>query len=172
MDLQTKYSTFRFIPTCLGSTNLSQTILLNAKVHPHACGEYLVGNVTKVANLGSSPRVWGVLKSVNSFAFSRRFIPTRVGSTMAAARRVSVTRVHPTRVGSTDSVNHVLGVMSVHPHACGEYLRKESPMRLPLGSSPRVWGVPYPQVSLLQNDRFIPTRVGSTGIPLVPEYAS
>ncbi len=74
----------RFIPTPVGSMPPRRTAPAIAPVHPHACGEHLVvyGVVSMVA--GSSPRLWGALIARRLAAAERRFIPTPVGSIIAA----------------------------------------------------------------------------------------
>ena len=111
-------------------------------VHPHACGEYGIPFPFFAANVGSSPRVWGIRGRSQKGDPQTRFIPTRVGNT--------------TYLFSEDDM------AAVHPHACGEYLLC---FALPLyrsGSSPRVWGIQQLQLARLSPLRFIPTRVGNT----------
>ena len=71
----------RFIPTRVGNTLPLLTMFAAIKVHPHACGEYLIVQRRAWNEDGSSPRVWGIpwVKGIDSS--SDRFIPTRVGNT-------------------------------------------------------------------------------------------
>ena len=93
-------------------------------------------------SFGSSPRVWGIPSWRNSACWVRRFIPTRVGNTKF--RTIGLTAT------------------PVHPHACGEYDSKIMAKNLHVGSSPRVWGIPWHQDRPVEIGRFIPTRVGNT----------
>ena len=93
----------RFIPTRVGNTHVHRRGQRRHTVHPHACGEYMLISWPTRSIIGSSPRVWGILRIVALLARCGRFIPTRVGNTTA----------FPARPCSCP----------VHPHACGEYLR-------------------------------------------------
>ncbi len=72
---------FRFIPTCVGNTELKRLLSSTCSVHPHVCGEHFLGDVIFHSDPGSSPRVWGTLFSALSVFLRRRFIPTCVGNT-------------------------------------------------------------------------------------------
>ena len=136
---------WRFIPTRVGNTFVVDILRPFVTVHPHACGEYKAGETRPFLLPGSSPRVWGIRGIRGFFAFLDRFIPTRVGNTLAPVWP------YPQR--------------PVHPHACGEYTGiKCWPLRV-AGSSPRVWGIPLPLVQSPARARFIPTRVGNTARP-------
>ena len=86
--------------------------------------------------------MWGTQEERAKLGNMRRFIPTRVGNTQ-----------HTDRPGSAGSV---------HPHACGEHRALQFDRKPKLGSSPRVWGTPVVSNMVLQQLRFIPTRVGNT----------
>jgi hypothetical protein len=94
----------RFIPTRVGNTASSPALqgaptgssprvwgILPAAfastrsetVHPHACGEYVVHLEHPCEHGGSSPRVWGIPHGLTPLVLPRRFIPTRVGNTLA-----------------------------------------------------------------------------------------
>ena len=88
---------------------------------PHACGEYTLPPYYALAYIGSSPRVWGILRRAFANIWPERFIPTRVGNT-------------PARI-----CKHLAG--AVHPHACGEYPWMTYSRNWTNGSSPRVWGI-------------------------------
>ena len=53
-------------------------------------------------------------------------------------------------------------IVAVHPHACGEYPSSNFRQKLPVGSSPRVWGILNREFQEQIVARFIPTRVGNT----------
>ena len=52
----------------------------------------------------------------------------------------------------------------VHPHASGEHLSPRQRRREIIGSSPREWGTLSLMSLRITNPRFIPTRVGNTGL--------
>ena len=130
------------IPTRVGNTKILLGWTLLAPVHPHACGEHPESVIIFFPRTGSSPRVWGTPAPVGAIGLPLRFIPTRVGNTSPAAP-------DPTR-------------RTVHPHACGEHKLEHYSSKCVGGSSPRVWGTLYVVIYVLDNCRFIPTRVGNT----------
>ena len=111
-------------------------------VHPHACGEHVIGMDAKYPDAGSSPRLWGT-----------RFI--------AAAHIISL-RFIPTPVGNTHQLHIQLIAPPVHPHACGEHEDQMKTVKSLIGSSPRLWGTRRPDEDSEKPDRFIPTPVGNT----------
>ena len=136
----------RFIPTGVGN---APYVLENGKwspVHPHGCGERPIGFGLYSINHGSSPRVWGTLKSVASWSKDVRFIPTGVGNAGGAKKPCSG--------------------FSVHPHGCGERFGVGPTYCQEAGSSPRVWGTHSSDLIQLDGSRFIPTGVGNACIPL------
>ena len=62
--------------------------------------------------------------------------------------------------------------IAVHPHACGEYARRAGNCAKPLGSPPRVWGIPTAPLPPRRNGRFTPTRVGNTRMQLSPRQVT
>ena len=110
--------------------------------HPHGCGEYRLAHVLGVIVNGSSPRVWGI-----------QSLPIR---------QVPTVRVIPTGVGNTTVIPPAAVPMSGHPHGCGEYPTVCSHSLSLIGSSPRVWGIPYESPNRLHCVRVIPTGVGNT----------
>ena len=142
----------RFIPTRVGKTRCRRTRKRLGSVHPHACGENARWCAALLPGIGSSPRVWG--KQFHHFKWRHmvRFIPTRVGKTRTSARHY----------------RH----LAVHPHACGENSRTRTLHHLLSGSSPRVWGKRDPQYLQSDCERFIPTRVGKTLVPILPAQVS
>jgi len=52
----------RFIPTCVGNSACQLEEGINLPVHPHMCGELMVGYCCSKCGYGSSPRVWGTLQ--------------------------------------------------------------------------------------------------------------
>ena len=49
----------RFIPTCVGNIICIPINFFPTAVHPHVCGEHVVGISCSACCYGSSPRVWG-----------------------------------------------------------------------------------------------------------------
>ncbi len=72
----------------------------------------------------------------------------------------------PTRVGTTELSRLLRSPNPVHPHACGDYPLSPFIQNIPLGPSPRVWGLREDELGLLWDGRSIPTRVGTTSSPL------
>ena len=95
---------------------------------------------------GSSPRVWGTQTPGCGQSCKCRFIPTRVGNTPAQRAPIQ---------------GH-----AVHPHACGEHIGQVRTRHNRAGSSPRVWGTRLWWTAAGDAVRFIPTRVGNTGLPI------
>ena len=137
-DSATVHSAQRFIPTHVGNTFVYTALDEMMAVHPHACGEHRLQEITDQLNIGSSPRMWGTRR--------QRFIPTHVGNTLC--------RPQPHRS------------RAVHPHACGEHLASAAPFAARVGSSPRMWGTRTPLQWAWCHDRFIPTHVGNTPLSL------
>ncbi len=59
----TRKSLARFIPTHVGNTPDTQSVIAPVTVHPHACGEHGNGGRAIRCNGGSSPRMWGTLSN-------------------------------------------------------------------------------------------------------------
>ena len=132
----------RFIPTCVGNTSACFWRSGFVPVHPHVCGEHLMGDLTFLKKYGSSPRVWGTHLTWKPYSFYGRFIPTCVGNTSPDAGEPCP--------------------RPVHPHVCGEHTRSCTNGNGRSGSSPRVWGTPLRKGLASGFTRFIPTCVGNT----------
>ena len=78
-------------------------------------------------------------------------------------------RFIPTRVGNATNIARQRNKCTVHPHACGECIGFALRLVLPLGSSPRVWGMPAQGLVCGCAGRFIPTRVGNAEAELTQE---
>ena len=76
----------RFIPTGVGNTAISFTVICKAPVHPHGCGEHAAVLRMVQSSLGSSPRVWGTRRGFWRATARWRFIPTGVGNTGSSPR--------------------------------------------------------------------------------------
>ncbi len=136
----------RFIPTRVGNTSTLPLRKPRNSVHPHASGEHHHHTPTSSASFGSSPREWGTRRASSPFAVLCRFIPTRVGNTPGSQ---AMPQLRP-----------------VHPHASGEHSRLAASSFSFAGSSPREWGTLFRPPSKPTKRRFIPTRVGNTGIAI------
>ena len=132
----------RLIPTPVGNTLPAKPCTRATAVHPHACGEYRRKTAEARPSIGSSPRVWGILRRRHPSRRAGRFIPTRVGNTSRNSESCSIS--------------------AVHPHACGEYFAGAGCFAVGRGSSPRVWGILLGILDADGQHRFIPTRVGNT----------
>ncbi len=117
----------RFIPTHVGNTVLLTDDSHPHAVHPHACGEHLLHQDLGSHECGSSPRMWGTPRPGGRNLASSRFIPTHVGNTPE---------------GSTYEDQ-----IAVHPHACGEHESDAGRFKGDAGSSPRMWGTHFLQLS-------------------------
>ena len=142
----------RFIPTHVGNTHSIFASRHIITVHPHACGEHFLIVFCSLILYGSSPRMWGTRFPLWILHFCHRFIPTHVGNTKSPIVKVIE--------------------IPVHPHACGEHVWFVCGVEFYSGSSPRMWGTPHNQHREWQTNRFIPTHVGNTGIPVTKETAA
>ncbi len=133
---------FRFIPTRVGTTQTGGCGSGQIPVHPHARGDNFSRTWVVWPNFGSSPRAWGQLYLLIPQDIRLRFIPTRVGTTLAP-RFSTISR-------------------TVHPHARGDNAPIACKQCSLAGSSPRAWGQLTHSVQQLIQCRFIPTRVGTT----------
>ena len=132
----------RNIPTLVGKTPPPCRAPSHGPEHPHACGENYKFLVWSARCVGTSPRLWGKLSLREVSARAVRNIPTLVGKTHGAGRRL--------RRGSE------------HPHACGENSLRTNPRYAHLGTSPRLWGKQGKTRASDFVTRNIPTLVGKT----------
>ena len=144
-DLRTCRGTRRrFIPTRVGNTPCRSGKGLSPAVHPHASGEHSGSWCNVGVFRGSSPREWGTRATNHPYRTTQRFIPTRVGNTRR--KRLS---------GHSQTV---------HPHASGEHTGSYTSGYGQTGSSPREWGTLCSVNAVVEERRFIPTRVGNTPV--------
>ena len=140
-----------FIPTRVGNTAAFPEHTRPGPVHPHTRGEHRSSSIQILLVSGSSPHAWGTLSLTGSPRLRCRFIPTRVGNTIAAPQRS--------------------GTSTVHPHTRGEHTIMPPSTRRDRGSSPHAWGTPMFGNLWAANRRFIPTRVGNTRYRVAPRSA-
>ena len=132
----------RFIPTGVGNTWKTKESIVVRQVHPHGCGEYVLGVRLRRHAPGSSPRAWGTQRYDRRLGVCHRFIPTSVGNTRCRGEKTPA--------------------QTVHPHERGEHLSSSAFSCLPGGSSPRAWGTRCSVKAGVRHGRFIPTSVGNT----------
>ena len=138
----------RSIPTCVGNTDSSIQSQISSPVHPHVRGEYPQEPPGAPHDPGPSPRAWGIHSQRDSCTLCRRSIPTCVGNT---AKHLGISRSS-----------------AVHPHVRGEYYSHSLLPRIPLGPSPRAWGILRASPASLRLSRSIPTCVGNTSTVTCP----
>ena len=73
----------RYIPTRVGKTSSELPIDTLDPVHPHTRGENAAAWCFRHRYSGTSPHAWGKLYGINPGISSQRYIPTRVGKTIA-----------------------------------------------------------------------------------------
>ena len=112
-------------------------------VHPHPHGEHPLYRPWCVTGNGSSPPAWGTRPIAARPSDHVRFIPTRMGNTIAQILSTVRTSVHP------------------HPH--GEHTAELGAAFLCADSSPPAWGTRAEAALAAPALRFIPTRMGNTG---------
>ena len=110
--------------------------------HPHAYGDKQLSLTLSVMLRGSSPRVWGQVRAINSPLDIERIIPTRMGTRLR-----------------DDAMQQLA---EDHPHAYGDKTFYGFPHFLRGGSSPRVWGQGYMLLQVHDSIRIIPTRMGTS----------
>ena len=141
LDVRCRAPRFRFIPTCVGNTQVSCGLENAAEVHPHVRGEHSCFRFRHSFPSGSSPRAWGTHLRVQRQNKVVRFIPTCVGNTVERWKPQASSTVHP----------HVRGE-HVRGSNRGAWLQRFIPTcvgntSFPItfhtskdGSSPRAWG--------------------------------
>ena len=138
----------RFIPAPAGNARSIRPIVLPATVHPRACGERHDQLVQRHVGDGSSPRLRGTqLLDLHAHS-AARFIPAPAGN----ARYPGHGRMAP----------------PVHPRACGERQLGLGPVKLAVGSSPRLRGTHNQRYIKSAPERFIPAPAGNAPISTVP----
>ena len=89
----------RIIPTRMGTSYMLSLFTGTPGDHPHAYGDKDNGNISMPTTSGSSPRVWGQEDIVRLVLRSTWIIPTRMGTSMSFAYKVSAFRDHPHAYG-------------------------------------------------------------------------
>src|SRR5579883_1167420 len=132
----------RFTPTRVGTTALVFSSNSRIAVHPHTRGDDFHITLITPSQDGSPPHAWGRLPYHPDHSKSRRFTPTRVGTTSGK--------------GLSDSW------YEVHPHTRGDDCRSAAFNPARIGSPPHAWGRRRREGRWKRGRRFTPTRVGTT----------
>ena len=161
-------SVMRFTPTCVGTTRTAHPCHHLAAVHPHVCGDDSRAASCDLMASGSPPRVWGRQTLLRHLAWTTRFTPTCVGTTLVRVPRMSRRTVHPHVCG--DDLGRRVAVIDVPgspPRVWGR--RCDWTMTaFRFGSPPRVWGRRTVMYVHCSTARFTPTCVGTTLLGCVP----
>ena len=132
----------RFTPTRVGTTPLLVALMGRNAVHPHARGDNWRWRVWRNCAGGSPPRAWGQFTILCEMSPSKRFTPTRVGTTVSLSSHAPPP--------------------PVHPHARGDNNVRRDFLPSLGGSPPRAWGQLASPATTRDAPRFTPTRVGTT----------
>ncbi len=132
---------FRFIPAPAGNRRLSLNAPCTNSVHPRACGEQPLRDITVAVHVGSSPRLRGTDLLGAERDVRIRFIPAPAGNSHL---------LRPKHYHST-----------VHPRACGEQAGNVNAIGAANGSSPRLRGTVLPKLPRGLANRFIPAPAGN-----------
>ena len=111
-------------------------------VHPNTRGDHHCPAPRLCCTAGSPPHAWGPPCPRRSRMLSRRFTPTRVGT--------------------TNSENGQSEDSTVHPHTRGDHSRHRLKTCRVVGSPPHAWGPRFEPFLYRNRRRFTPTRVGTT----------
>ncbi len=132
----------RFIPAHAGNRAVQVPLLPMVPVHPRACGEQIEDMEFVDDFDGSSPRMRGTGRRINTLDQKERFIPAHAGN--------------------RGSARFATDARSVHPRACGEQSRPRARNRPDAGSSPRMRGTASGDLTVRSSMRFIPAHAGNS----------
>ena len=131
------------IPAHAGKTSIMTSGSGSRPAHPRACGENIIGAVTSLGPVGSSPRMRGKHSSDGAIGLTEGLIPAHAGKTCAYRR---------SRAGHR-----------AHPRACGENFTTHVLPALQSGSSPRMRGKLSHGEDAVGLLGLIPAHAGKTG---------
>ena len=134
--------TGRFIPAHAGNSAAPHGVHAAHSVHPRACGEQIEDMEFVDDFDGSSPRMRGTGRRINTLDQKERFIPAHAGN--------------------RGSARFATDARSVHPRACGEQSRPRARNRPDAGSSPRMRGTASGDLTVRSSMRFIPAHAGNS----------
>ena len=132
----------RIIPAHAGQTMVTCRVMALWTDHPRACGANFRHAVISLHDVGSSPRMRG----------KRRIVDTRHNRL----------RIIPAHAGQTKSKRVRAFSMPDHPRACGANSCDAASGRIVTGSSPRMRGKHGHLVRRNDRDRIIPAHAGQT----------
>ena len=112
--------------------------------HPRACGEYFTSRNDSRKQIGSPPRMRGILRRRPRFPYRKGITPAHAGNTCA----ICITKL----------------IAWDHPRACGEYELPFGQSPLAVGSPPRMRGIPAPAVPAAWPAGITPAHAGNTGL--------
>ena len=112
----------RITPAHAGNTNHPSPFCIHMRDHPRACGEYEQNNELEYLQVGSPPRMRGILTLSHIQSYLNRITPAHAGNTLIVG------------IGVRQSGDH--------PRACGEYSFEEMDKAIRTGSPPRMRGIP------------------------------
>ena len=136
------------IPASAGQTFDVDRVTDCRAAHPRECGADKAFSEGIEFVIGSSPRVRG-----------RRFM---------ASATYGVTRLIPASAGQTEGPPNVAQYNRAHPRECGADGWTYTPVRVMVGSSPRVRGRPPIAILPVVPARLIPASAGQTVLWLEP----
>ena len=93
----------RFIPAHAGNTDLANSRIRPAPVHPRACGEHSISSTSTPGRCGSSPRMRGTPHRRVDHPAGGRFIPAHAGNTSKSFPAIMALTVHPRACGEHTS---------------------------------------------------------------------
>ncbi|SIR19166.1 hypothetical protein SAMN05880582_107187 [Rhizobium sp. RU20A] len=131
------------IPTPVGDPFPTSATMPPRRVYPHACGGSYASWCVKHGFMGLSPRLWGIRRRARNARLLEGSIPTPVGD--------------------PGWPKHAAAGDGVYPHACGGSRCGTSLSAGVQGLSPRLWGIPEDEVTMLGPLGSIPTPVGDPG---------
>ena len=131
----------RIIPTYVGNTSSSLSLVFTKWNHPHICGEYgrLPSGILPVSE--TSPHTWGILDGRQRRHTPAGTIPTMWGIRRSLADISTGDGTIPTCVGNTIQGLRAEAQAENHPHMCGEYSLYQWYWSRRSEPSPHVWGI-------------------------------
>ena len=166
----------------VGTSNKFCDVLNKIKDHPHACGDKIYITLLRFFDIGSSPCVWGQVRTPFSacrntgdhpHACGDKFInelyrPAYAGSSPCVWGQAVLLCIYPLilgiipmRVGTSNNFSFTDKIYQDHPHACGDKSCSGAVIVCMRGSSPCVWGQEKWKTEKCAIIGIIPMRVGT-----------
>ena len=108
-------------PACAGSTHCLAHLRPSSVAHPRLCGEYSTEQSQCGCQIGSPPRVRGILLVSDGSGVDRGITPACAGNTAHEGNFFHGHRDHPRVCGETRPWCRALRRSRDHPRVCGEY---------------------------------------------------